>query len=167
MVFATEPRTRHLDLRLAGELAAAGAAVLVVSQDGDAPDGVAGVATGAVGRGLAPAVAILPAQLLAWRLATAPRPAPRATFTIAAKVTTGVSTMRVALTIDTEHPDRPGRPRQRRAGAGRSCGRGHARHLLPPGPLGERQPRRWRGGSPSAGHVIGNHSNCARADAAC
>jgi fructoselysine-6-P-deglycase FrlB-like protein len=37
MVIATEPGTRPLELKLAGELAAAGAAVLVVSQDGDCP----------------------------------------------------------------------------------------------------------------------------------
>ena len=39
MVVATEPATRELELRLAGELAEAGAAVLVISQDGEAPDG--------------------------------------------------------------------------------------------------------------------------------
>jgi fructoselysine-6-P-deglycase FrlB-like protein len=87
MVFATEPRTRHLDLGLAGELVAAGSPVLVVSQDGEAPDGARGLAVGPLGTGIAPAVAILPAQLLAWRLA-AERGRTPGEFSIAAKVTT-------------------------------------------------------------------------------
>jgi len=87
MVFATEPRTRHLDMGLAGELVAAGSPVLVVSQDGAAPDGARGLAVGPLGTGIAPAVAILPAQLLAWRLA-AERGRTPGEFSIAAKVTT-------------------------------------------------------------------------------
>src|SRR3954447_3184755 len=46
IVIATEPRTRDLEPGLAAELAAAGAAVLVVSQDGDAPGGCESVAVG-------------------------------------------------------------------------------------------------------------------------
>ncbi len=87
LVFATEPRTRHLDLGLAGELVESGSPVLVVSQDGDAPDGARSLAIGPVPAGIAPAVAILPAQLLAWRLAAERGRTPGA-FSIAAKVTT-------------------------------------------------------------------------------
>jgi glucosamine--fructose-6-phosphate aminotransferase (isomerizing) len=87
MVFATEPRTRHLDLGLAGELVAAGSPVLVVSQDGEAPSGARGLAVGPLAAGIAPAVAILPAQLLAWRLAAVRGRTP-GEFSIAAKVTT-------------------------------------------------------------------------------
>lgn len=87
MVFATEPRTASLDLALAGELAAQGAAVLVVSQDGGGPEGVVGVATGSLPAVISPAVGILPAQLLAWRLANR-RGLHPGEFQIAAKVTT-------------------------------------------------------------------------------
>jgi glucosamine--fructose-6-phosphate aminotransferase (isomerizing) len=87
LMFATEARTRDIDLRLAGELAAAGSAVLVVSEAGEAPQGARGLAIGPVSDGLAPAVAILPAQLLAWRLA-AERGRRPGEFTRASKVTT-------------------------------------------------------------------------------
>ena len=69
VVVATEPETRLLDLGLAREVAGTGAAVLVVTPDGDAPIGVLGLATGDVERTVAPAVSVVPAQLLAWRLA--------------------------------------------------------------------------------------------------
>ena len=69
IVVATEERTRHLDLALAAELAAAGSAVLAVTQDGDEPVGVRPFAIGPLCPAIAPAVAILPVQLLAWRLA--------------------------------------------------------------------------------------------------
>jgi glucosamine--fructose-6-phosphate aminotransferase (isomerizing) len=87
MVLAGEPATRPLDLRLAGELAAAGSAVLVVSPDGAAPAGGVGIATGEVDRDLVSAAAIVPAQLLAWRLANLRGLAP-GTYSVAAKVTT-------------------------------------------------------------------------------
>jgi glucosamine--fructose-6-phosphate aminotransferase (isomerizing) len=87
IVFATEPRTRHLELKLAGELAAAGGAVLVVSQDGEAPQGARSLAIGELPAGIAPAVAILPAQLLALQLALERGRTPGA-FTLASKVTT-------------------------------------------------------------------------------
>lgn len=86
LIFATEARTRELDLRLAGELASAGSAVLVISDSGEAPDGTRGLAIGPVADGLAPAVAILPAQLLAWRLA-AERGRRPGEFTRTSKVT--------------------------------------------------------------------------------
>ena len=71
IVIATEPQTRDLDLALAGELIGSGASVLVVSEDGAGPAEALRVAVGPLDRSLAPAVSILPAQLLAWRLAVA------------------------------------------------------------------------------------------------
>jgi hypothetical protein len=61
--------------------------VLVVSQDGEAPAGARALAIGSLRPGMAPTVGILPAQLLAWRLA-AERGRSPGHFTIAAKVTT-------------------------------------------------------------------------------
>jgi glutamine---fructose-6-phosphate transaminase (isomerizing) len=87
MVVATEPRTRDLELRLAEELARAGAAVLVISQDGEAPDGCESVTVGPLENGLAAAAATIPAQLLAWRLARSRGLTP-GEFAIAGKVTT-------------------------------------------------------------------------------
>jgi glucosamine--fructose-6-phosphate aminotransferase (isomerizing) len=87
VVFASERRTRDLDLGLAAELAAAGAAVLVISPDGAAPAGATGIATGEVAGGIASAVAIVPVQLLSWALARSRGLAP-GTYTIASKVTT-------------------------------------------------------------------------------
>ena len=87
IVIATEPRTHDLELGLAGELAAAGAAVLVVSQDGEAPDGCESIAVGPLENGLAAAAATIPAQLLAWRLARSRGLTP-GEFAIAGKVTT-------------------------------------------------------------------------------
>src|SRR6478672_1821760 len=52
IVMACEPATRAHDLGLAGELAAAGSAVLVVGPGGERPDGVDSVAIGEVDRGL-------------------------------------------------------------------------------------------------------------------
>jgi glucosamine--fructose-6-phosphate aminotransferase (isomerizing) len=86
-VFASERRTRDLDLGLAQELVAAGAAVLVISPDGAAPAGATGIATGEVADGIASAVAIVPLQLLSWALARSRGLAP-GTYTIASKVTT-------------------------------------------------------------------------------
>ena len=87
MVIATEPDTRPLELTLAGELAAAGAAVLVVSQDGDCPEGAEAISVGPLSGGLAAAAATVPAQLLAWRLARCRGLTP-GEFAIAGKVTT-------------------------------------------------------------------------------
>jgi glucosamine--fructose-6-phosphate aminotransferase (isomerizing) len=87
MVIATEPATRPLELKLAGELAAAGAAVLVVSQDGDCPEGAEAISVGPLSGGLAAAAATVPAQLLAWRLARCRGLTP-GEFAIAGKVTT-------------------------------------------------------------------------------
>jgi glucosamine--fructose-6-phosphate aminotransferase (isomerizing) len=69
VVVATEPETARLDLGLAADLVAAGSAVLTVTAGGEAPKGAVGVIIGSVARGLAPAVAVVPVQLLAWQLA--------------------------------------------------------------------------------------------------
>jgi glucosamine--fructose-6-phosphate aminotransferase (isomerizing) len=87
IVMAAEPATRAFDLRLAAELAEAGSAVVVVSPDGEAPAGAMGVATGEVSRGLVSTAAIVPVQLLTWRLANLRGLAP-GEYTQASKVTT-------------------------------------------------------------------------------
>jgi glucosamine--fructose-6-phosphate aminotransferase (isomerizing) len=68
-IVATEPETEALDLALASELARAGASVLVVARAEVELPGVHVVALGDVDRALAPAVAPIPFQLLAWRAA--------------------------------------------------------------------------------------------------
>ena len=65
-IVSTEPATRELDRRLARELGRHGAAVLTIAAD-------EGSATDTIGIGrlhpmVAPAVAVIPLQLLAWRL---------------------------------------------------------------------------------------------------
>ena len=80
IVFATEPETASLDRRLGTDLTAAGAAVLMVTADaaGEASGrplarndgaGTLHLAVDPVDRLLRPALAIVPVQLLAWRLA--------------------------------------------------------------------------------------------------
>ncbi|TYC17568.1 SIS domain-containing protein [Actinomadura syzygii] len=86
-VIATEPATRDLDLALAAELAVLGGPVLLVTAEGAAPYGVTPVAVGAVDPLLAPAVAAIPFQLLAWALAVAGGREP-GRFTIGSKITT-------------------------------------------------------------------------------
>jgi glucosamine--fructose-6-phosphate aminotransferase (isomerizing) len=87
IVIATEPETRDLDVGLAGELAALGAAAIAVVEGGETPDGVMRIDIGAQDRLLASAVSILPAQLLAWRLAVE-RGRPPGSYLRASKVTT-------------------------------------------------------------------------------
>lgn len=87
VVMATEPETRRLDLGLASDLLETGAAVLVVTPDGEAPKGAYSVATGYLDRSLVSAVSILPAQVLAWKLA-ANRGRTPGTLIRATKVTT-------------------------------------------------------------------------------
>jgi glucosamine--fructose-6-phosphate aminotransferase (isomerizing) len=87
MVIATEPETRDLDVALAAELVALGASALVVVEGGDAPGGVMRIDIGAQDRMLAPVVSILPAQLLAWKLAVE-RGRPPGSYVRASKVTT-------------------------------------------------------------------------------
>jgi glucosamine--fructose-6-phosphate aminotransferase (isomerizing) len=87
IVFATEERTRELDRGLAAELAAAGASVVCVEPGGDPPRGCHGIAIGDLEPGVAPAVAIAPAQLVSWELARRGGLDPGA-YTLASKVTT-------------------------------------------------------------------------------
>lgn len=87
IVVATEPETKRLDLALAADLVASGAAALVVTPDGEVPRGARGMATGPVDRSLSPAVSIVPAQLLAWGLAVVRGRTP-GVLTRATKVTT-------------------------------------------------------------------------------
>jgi glucosamine--fructose-6-phosphate aminotransferase (isomerizing) len=84
MVIATEPETRDLDLAIAEELRGLGAAVWAITA-GVAATGATDV--GPLDRLLSPAAAIVPAQLLAWRLAVLAGRAPGA-YVHAAKVTT-------------------------------------------------------------------------------
>jgi glucosamine--fructose-6-phosphate aminotransferase (isomerizing) len=86
-VVATEEATRDLDLGLAAELSGHGTAVMVISSDGAGPSRAERVAVGALDRLIAPAAAILPLQLLSWRLAVDRGREPGA-YTIASKVTT-------------------------------------------------------------------------------
>lgn len=87
IIIATEPETRELDLGLADELVEAGAAVLVVVEDGVGPPGATCIELGPLDRALAPAVSIVPAQLLAWRLAVESG-RPPGSYVRASKVTT-------------------------------------------------------------------------------
>ena len=87
LVVATEPETRSLDLRLSADLVGTGASVVVVSSEGEVPEGALGVRIPSVDRLLSPAVSIVPIQLLAWRLANARGRVP-GVYTRASKVTT-------------------------------------------------------------------------------
>jgi glucosamine--fructose-6-phosphate aminotransferase (isomerizing) len=69
IVIATEPETTKLDVGLATELVASGASVLLITQEPEEREGAMNLATGALDRAVAPAVSLLPSQLLAWRLA--------------------------------------------------------------------------------------------------
>jgi glucosamine--fructose-6-phosphate aminotransferase (isomerizing) len=85
---ALEPATDAIDRSFAGELAAGPAAVVVVGGDDVAPvNGAGSVAIGRVDRRLAPAVAMIPFQLLARELAIARGRRP-GEFSVASKVTT-------------------------------------------------------------------------------
>jgi glucosamine--fructose-6-phosphate aminotransferase (isomerizing) len=86
-VIATEERTRDLDLGLAAEVEATGAATVVIAggEAGELPAGA--VAIGDVHPVLAPAVAVIPLQLLAWRIAREKGRDP-GRFMLATKVTT-------------------------------------------------------------------------------
>jgi glucosamine--fructose-6-phosphate aminotransferase (isomerizing) len=87
VVVATEPETCSLDLAFAADLVGTGASVVVVSSEGDVPQGALGVRIPSVDRLLTPAVSIVPIQLLAWRLANASGRVP-GVYTRASKVTT-------------------------------------------------------------------------------
>jgi glucosamine--fructose-6-phosphate aminotransferase (isomerizing) len=68
-VVATEPATEDLDRAFATELANAGGSVLLVERAARPPTFEAQVVIGDLDRSLAPAVAALPFELLAWRAA--------------------------------------------------------------------------------------------------
>jgi fructoselysine-6-P-deglycase FrlB-like protein len=87
VLFALEPATEALDRAFAGELAAAGAAVLLVGPAGPPPPGVEPVAVPGPRGILAPAAALGPLQLFARRLAYARGRRPER-FSFASKVTT-------------------------------------------------------------------------------
>lgn len=86
ILFALEPATEALDLAFAGELAAAGAAVLFVGPAGAVQPGVEMIAVPACRGILAPAAALGPLQLLARQLAAARGRRPES-FSRASKVT--------------------------------------------------------------------------------
>jgi glucosamine--fructose-6-phosphate aminotransferase (isomerizing) len=87
IVIATEPTTAELDRSLADELARLGSAVVCITAGGPAPDGILTIDVGPLDRLLAPAAAIVPVQLLAWRLSVlAGRPP--GSYVHAMKVTT-------------------------------------------------------------------------------
>ena len=87
VLMATEPATRALDERLAAQLVEAGVAVLNVACDGGEVFGAETIALGPIDRGLVSAAAIVPVQLLAWRLAV-DRGFEPGTYTRGSKVTT-------------------------------------------------------------------------------
>ena len=87
MRVVSAPEVRALDLGLADDLARAGAAVLTVTPNGNGPSDVMRIPIGDVDPLLAPAAAIVPLQLLAWRLAVEEGRSPGA-YTIGSKVTT-------------------------------------------------------------------------------
>jgi glucosamine--fructose-6-phosphate aminotransferase (isomerizing) len=68
-VVATEAETIDLDLALASDVLRAGGAVMIVTINDPGPTEALRIAVGPVGRALAGAVAVIPFQLLAWRLA--------------------------------------------------------------------------------------------------
>ena len=87
IMIATEPGTADLDRSLAEELTRLGSTVLFVTADGSAPDGTVSLDVGPLDRLLGPAVAIVPIQLLAWRLSVASG-RPPGSYLHATKVTT-------------------------------------------------------------------------------
>jgi len=87
-IVATEPDTEEIDLRLASDLVETGSAVAVVgAASGAVPPGAQHVDLGPLAPGLAPAISVIPFQLLAWRLSTRSGMVP-GRLTIASKVTT-------------------------------------------------------------------------------
>jgi len=87
VVLATEAETRTLDLALAEDLVRLGSAVLTISTDGRGPEDSLTVSLGRLDPLLAPAASVVPAQLLAWRLAVLNGRQPAA-YVHASKVTT-------------------------------------------------------------------------------
>lgn len=86
-IVATEPNTERLDIGIAADLARAGAGVLVAGRTWGAPAGSQQVPLTDVGRALSAALAVVPFQLFAWRLALRGSRRP-GSFAIGSKVTT-------------------------------------------------------------------------------
>ena len=87
-MIATEEATARFDLALADDLRSAGASVLVITHhDGGRAVGGGTIRIPDVGRALAPALAVIPFQLLAWRLAVERGNTP-GELRLASKVTT-------------------------------------------------------------------------------
>jgi glucosamine--fructose-6-phosphate aminotransferase (isomerizing) len=87
IVIATEEETLDLDVGLASELATAGSAVLVIGRGSAGSADALRIDVGSADRSIAPAVSIVPIQLLAWRLAVMHGREPGA-YLRASKVTT-------------------------------------------------------------------------------
>ena len=87
VLLSLEEPTRHLDHRLAAEMARHKTAVLVVASALSSANGIRKLTIGRIEPLLACAVAVIPAQLLAWRLARAVGRQP-GEFHLASKVTT-------------------------------------------------------------------------------
>jgi glucosamine--fructose-6-phosphate aminotransferase (isomerizing) len=87
ILVATEAETRTLDLALAEELVRLGSGVLTISSDGRGPEDSLTLSLGALDPLVAPAASVVPAQLLAWRLAALNGREPGA-YVYASKVTT-------------------------------------------------------------------------------
>src|SRR5437588_672619 len=87
VLISTEAATREVDRRLAAELVGSGVAVLHICGDGEAVEGTHTIRLGAVDRALIAAPAIVPVQLLAWRLA-GDRGLKPGTYTRSSKITT-------------------------------------------------------------------------------
>jgi glucosamine--fructose-6-phosphate aminotransferase (isomerizing) len=87
IVLATEPETVELDRELAADLAKLGAAVLLVTTDRRASAGTMSIPIGPLDRLLSPAAAVVPTQLLAWRLSATSGRTP-GSYVHASKVTT-------------------------------------------------------------------------------
>lgn len=86
-IVATEQRTEHLERRIAADLMRAGASVLVIGPPAASPGAVGAISLTDVGRAMSAALAAVPFQMLAWRLAVQRGGAP-GSFTVGSKVTT-------------------------------------------------------------------------------
>ncbi len=86
-IVSTEGETAALDAGLARDLVAAGASVMVIGSTDGAPSESVAVPIEPLDRTIAPAVAVIPFQLLAWRVAVE-RGLDPGMLSIATKVTT-------------------------------------------------------------------------------
>jgi glutamine---fructose-6-phosphate transaminase (isomerizing) len=86
ILVGTEPATRGIDASLASRLTDVGVAVLLVGCDPAPSNGPMTMRLGELDRAIAPAAAIVPVQLLAWKLAVERGFSP-GTYSRASKVT--------------------------------------------------------------------------------